>query len=81
MSTLAEQYVKGFEEGEIKGVIKGRVATITKILSSRFKKVPDSISRSLSLYTDSIALDSLAILAADCGTLEEFGRGLCISGD
>jgi hypothetical protein len=68
MSTLEEQYVKG--------EINGRVSTILAILNNRFKKVPDSILQSLNLYTDSIALDSLAVSAADCKTLEEFEQEL-----
>ncbi|MDR0392277.1 MAG: Rpn family recombination-promoting nuclease/putative transposase [Planctomycetaceae bacterium] len=80
MSTLAEEYFKGMEEGKVEGIIEGkiegRVSTILKILNNRFKKIPNSISRSLSLYTDSIALDSLAMLALDCETLDEFEQAL-----
>ncbi|MDR0391986.1 MAG: DUF4351 domain-containing protein, partial [Planctomycetaceae bacterium] len=79
-STLEEQYIKGIEEGEIKGErrgeIKGEIRMILKLLNKRFHKVPDSIVRSLSLYTDSIALESLGELVVDCETLEEFERYL-----
>jgi hypothetical protein len=68
MSTLEEQYVKG--------QIKGYISMILKILNNRFRKIPDSIIRSLNLYTDSIALDSLAEFALNCETLEEFEQGL-----
>jgi hypothetical protein len=69
MSTLEEQYVRG--------EIKGKIQIILNLLKKRFHKVPDSIVRSLSLYTDAIALDSLAELAAfGCETLEEFEQEL-----
>ncbi|MDR0391987.1 MAG: DUF4351 domain-containing protein [Planctomycetaceae bacterium] len=71
-STLEEQYIKGIEEGEIKGEIRA----ILVLLNKRFHKVPDSIVRSLNLYTDTIALESLGELALDCETLEEFEREL-----
>jgi hypothetical protein len=72
MSTLEEQYVKG----EINGKIKTSVSMILKILNNRFRKVPDSIIRSLNLYTDLIALDSLAESALNCETLEDFEQDL-----
>ncbi|MDR0391707.1 MAG: hypothetical protein LBH59_07355, partial [Planctomycetaceae bacterium] len=75
-STLEEQYIKGKQEGKIEGKQEGKVQIILALLNNRFHKVPDSIVRSLNLYTDSIALDSLAISAADCETLEEFERYL-----
>ncbi|MDR0391706.1 MAG: DUF4351 domain-containing protein [Planctomycetaceae bacterium] len=76
MSTLEEQYVKGYLKGKQEGIIKGEIRVILVLLNKRFHKVPDSIVRSLNLYTDSIALDSLGQLALDCETLEEFERGL-----
>ncbi|MDR0390560.1 MAG: DUF4351 domain-containing protein [Planctomycetaceae bacterium] len=80
ISTLAEKYIKGFEEGFEEGVnrslIEGRVSMILKILNNRFRKVPDSIIRSLNLYTDLIALDSLAESALNCETLEDFEQDL-----
>ncbi|MDR0391893.1 MAG: Rpn family recombination-promoting nuclease/putative transposase [Planctomycetaceae bacterium] len=81
MSTLEEQYVRGIEKGEIKGKIEGKIEgkiqIILNFLNKRFHKVPDSIVRSLSLYTDAIALDSLAESAAfGCETLEEFEQEL-----
>jgi hypothetical protein len=84
MSTMEELFVQGEIEGKKEGriegkkegEIKGRVLVILKILNKRFKKVPDSILRSINSYTDIIALDSLAELALDCETLAEFEREL-----
>jgi hypothetical protein len=72
MSTMEELFV----QGQTKGKIEGKIQVILTILNKRFKKVPKSISRSLSAYTDSIALDSLAELALDCETLKEFEHEL-----
>ncbi|MDR2440378.1 MAG: Rpn family recombination-promoting nuclease/putative transposase [Planctomycetaceae bacterium] len=64
--------IRGEKRGEKRGEIKGRILVILKILNKRFKKVPNSIVKSLNSYTDPIALDSLAELALDCETLTEF---------
>jgi hypothetical protein len=80
MSTLEEHYIQGKIEGEKKGEengkIKARAQDVLKILTKRFKHVPESISQSVNSYTDLIALDSLFEWALDCETLEEFKREL-----
>jgi flagellar biosynthesis/type III secretory pathway protein FliH len=73
---IKEGEIKGEIKGKIEGEIKGRVLAILTILSKRFKNVPHSISRSLNLYSDPIALESLTISALDCETLEEFEQEL-----
>ncbi|MDR2344876.1 MAG: Yae1 family protein [Planctomycetaceae bacterium] len=92
MSTLEKSYVKGIKEGIKKGIEEGREEGIKKgieegnvnrgildvlaILNVRFKKVPLSISKSVSSYRDSVALKSLLIQAATCKTLDEFEQDL-----
>ncbi|MDR2754230.1 MAG: Rpn family recombination-promoting nuclease/putative transposase [Planctomycetaceae bacterium] len=88
MSTLEELYVQGKEEGKEEGREKGReegkeegevnrgIKDVLRILSLRFKRVPQSISRAVNLYKDPIALDSLLEHAATCKTLTEFEQDL-----
>ncbi|MDR3197129.1 MAG: Rpn family recombination-promoting nuclease/putative transposase [Planctomycetaceae bacterium] len=71
-SVLGQTYIKGIKEGKI----EGKIADVLKILKSRFKKVPVSVTRAVESYTDLIALESLIDRALDCETLEEFKENL-----
>ncbi|MDR2704432.1 MAG: hypothetical protein LBC02_01510 [Planctomycetaceae bacterium] len=68
--------VSTMEELFTQGEKKGKTQDVLKILTKRFKYVPESISQSVNSYTDLIALDSLFELAMDCETLAEFEREL-----
>jgi predicted transposase/invertase (TIGR01784 family) len=75
-STLEELFLKGIKKGKKEGKKEGKIQAVLKVLKVRFKKVPASISQSVNLYTDLIALESLLELAASCETLAEFEREL-----
>ena len=69
-------YQQGFESGEARGELKGRIQAILTFLRAKFQNVPDEIIGELYKRTDPIALDSLAVLAAQCNTLDEFAKAL-----
>ncbi|MDR0705177.1 MAG: Rpn family recombination-promoting nuclease/putative transposase [Planctomycetaceae bacterium] len=62
----------GEARGEARGELKGKVNAILDILSDKFGRVPKYIVDSLNQRTDSIALKSLVIHAANCSSLDEF---------
>jgi len=67
---------RGEIKGEVRGEIRGKVKTISSILLARFNQVPLFIVESLNQRTDEIALESLAVHAATCSSLNEFAAEL-----
>ena len=65
-----------FEErediGRAQGVAIGKVETILKVLRARFHRIPKETEKMISQMTDPIALDSWAIHAATCSSMNEF---------
>ena len=69
-----------FEEREAIGEARGRVIakaeTVLTILRAKFKRVPKGIETSIRQMTDPVALDSLAVHAAQSTALDEFSEAL-----
>jgi hypothetical protein len=66
----------GEARGEARGELKGKIQAILTFLRAKFQNVPDEIIGELYKRTDPIALDSLAVLAAQCKSLDEFAKAL-----
>ena len=66
----------GRAEGRIEGEAKGKADTLLKILRAKFDKIPKATEQAISQMTDPIALDSWAIHAATCQSMEEFAQAL-----
>ncbi|MCL2118834.1 MAG: Rpn family recombination-promoting nuclease/putative transposase [Planctomycetaceae bacterium] len=62
--------------GEVRGELKGKIQTILTFLHAKFHHVPDEVVIELNKRTDPTALDSLAVLSAQCKTLDEFTKVL-----
>jgi predicted transposase YdaD len=71
-----EGRTEGRIEGRIEGERRGQIKTILKVLHARFARIPQSIVESLEQRTDAVALDSLAVFAATCSSLDEFADAL-----
>jgi hypothetical protein len=70
---IAEGKAEGVVIGEARGEARGAVLTI---LRSRFKKVPTATENAIRSMMDLTALESLAIHAETCKSLEEFEKNL-----
>jgi len=57
-------------------VVKDRAEMILKILQARFNKVPNETEKTIRQMTDPIALDSWAVQAATCQSMDEFAEAL-----
>ena len=66
----------GEARGEERGELKGKIQTILTFLHAKFHHVPDEVVIELNKRTDPTALDSLAVLSAQCKTLDEFTKVL-----
>jgi hypothetical protein len=74
---MATSIQKGIlQEGIEIGRLEGEIKTTLAILRKRFQHVPQHIIDSLNRRTDAIALESLAVLAAMCSSLDEFAAEL-----
>jgi hypothetical protein len=71
-----EREAKGKAEGKVEGKAEGKAETVVKILRARFKKVPKDVEKAILAMNDPVALDSWAVHAATCETLDEFAEGL-----
>ena len=69
-----------FEEreaiGEARGIARGKTETLLKILREKFSKIPKETEKAINLMTDPVALDSWAVHAATCKSMEEFAEAL-----
>ena len=61
-----------FEEREAIGEARGKAETVLTVLQARFKRVPKKVESAIRQLTDPIALDSWAVLAATCQSIDEF---------
>ena len=79
-SIFDEKYDEGFAvgvaRGEVKGTTKGKAETILAILRARFRRVPKECESAIRQMTDPIALDSWAVHAATCQSMNEFAQAL-----
>ena len=64
------------EKAEARGEAKWKADTLLKILGAKFDEIPKETERAISQMTDPIALDSWAIHAATCQSMEEFAEAL-----
>jgi predicted transposase YdaD len=82
MSTLVEMWkAEGEARGEARGRAEGRAegeakGTVLAFLRVKFKKVPPRIENAVRAMVDLTALQSLAIHAENCKSLEEFAKAL-----
>ena len=63
-------------EGEARGEARGKIETLLKILRARFKRVPRDVENTISKMNDPVALDSWAIHAATCESMDEFATAI-----
>ena len=68
-------------EGEARGEARGKIETLLKILRARFRRVPAETERGIRQMTDPVALDSWAVHAATCSSLDEFVQALKYTGN
>ena len=74
MPTMLE---KRKSEWQTEAVVKDRTEMILKILQARFnQKVPKETEQAIRQMTDPIALDSWAVQAATCQSMDEFAEAL-----
>ena len=67
---------RGFAKGKAENVAGAKAGAILAILRAKFQRVPKGIEKAICQMTDSVALDSLAVHAAQSNTLSEFGEAL-----
>jgi hypothetical protein len=67
---------EGIAEGEARSEVKWKADTLLKILRGKFNKVPKETERAINRMTDPVALDSWAVHAATCQSIEEFTEAL-----
>jgi len=72
----AEGIAEGEARGEARGEAKGKTETLLKILRARFKRVPKDVENTISRMTDPVALDSWAVHAATCESMNEFAEAI-----
>ncbi|MGL4941906.1 MAG: Rpn family recombination-promoting nuclease/putative transposase [Thermoguttaceae bacterium] len=65
-----------FEELEARGEARGKVASLLRVLTARFNRVPKRVSERISQIGDTVVLDSLTVTAALCTSLAEFEEEL-----
>jgi len=65
---------RGIARGKAEGKTEGKAETILTVLRARFRRIPRKTERVIRQMTDSIALDSWAIQAATCQSMDEFVR-------
>jgi hypothetical protein len=73
---VAEGEARGIAIGEARGKAEGKAETVLVILRDRFRKVPKGVETTIRRMVDPIALDSWAVQAARCESLEEFETAL-----
>ena len=62
--------------GDPNGETQGKIEAVLTILRARFNQVPKRIEEAIRRKTEPIALDSLAVSAETCQSLEEFENDL-----
>ena len=59
-------------EWEAKAKAEGKAETVLAVLRTKFAKIPNEVENAISQMTDPIALDSWAVQAAICQSMDEF---------
>jgi predicted transposase/invertase (TIGR01784 family) len=72
----AEGKAEGMTIGEARGEARGKAETILAILRGRFRKTSKSVEIAIRQMVDPIALDSWAVQAATCESLDEIEKSL-----
>jgi len=76
----AEREARGIAIGEARGEARGKAEagrnTVIAVLRARFKRVPRGIEKAVRAISDPIALESWAVQAATCHSLDEFAEAL-----
>ena len=77
IKTMFEKKIdEGIAIGEMKSEAKWKADTLLKILRGKFDRVPKETEKAINKMTDPVALDSWAIHAATCQSMEEFAKAL-----
>ena len=63
-------------EGEARGELNKGREVLLKILRARFKRVPRDVENTISKMIDPVALDSWAVHAATCESMDEFSSAI-----
>jgi hypothetical protein len=71
-----EKYDAGVDEGIAIGAVRGKAETVLAILRARFKRIPKEVESAIRQMTDLIALESLAVQASTCQSMDEFVKAL-----
>jgi len=67
---------RGRVKGRAEGKAEGKAETILTVLRARFHRLPKETEKAIRQMTDPIALDSWAIQAATCQSIDEFAKAL-----
>jgi len=67
---------RGEARGIARGIARGKAETILTILRAKFRRVPRDTEKAIRQITDPIALDSWAVQAATCQSIDEFAEAL-----
>jgi hypothetical protein len=67
---------EGIAIGEERSEIKWKADMLLKVLRGKFNKVPKEVEKAIRQMTDPIALESWAIHAATCQSMDEFAEAL-----
>ena len=65
-----------YDEGVARGEARGKAKTALAVLRARFKRVPKEVEKTILAMTDPIALESWAVQAATCQSMDEFAEAL-----
>ena len=72
----AEGIAIGEAKGEAKGETKAGRNMVLTVLRARFRKVPKEVEKAILALSDPIALESWAVQAATCQSMDEFAQAL-----
>jgi predicted transposase/invertase (TIGR01784 family) len=73
---MEEAHEKGRKEGKAEGKTEGKAELLLAILREKFGRVPEETEQTILSMTDSIALQSWAVRASMCQSMDEFIEAL-----
>ena len=76
MKRYDECFTVGIAEGKTEGKIEKGREILLKILRKKFNKVPKDVENKIGKMNDPVALDSWAVHAAICQSMNEFTEAL-----
>jgi len=76
MTTAQELRAEGIAEGEAKWKAEAGRNMVLAVLRAKFKKVPKEVEKAILAMNDPIALESWAVQAATCQSMDEFAVAL-----